>query len=219
MDVRSRERFVSLLTCAVGQLCKSGLTDSQLFVSRVDGLLGITLSNSEVFLINICECFYSTDNFGNPTQDHTFKISTKTAASLSLTQSNAPGRAGQATAAASTNKVQTISKQSTSDAAYFSKKPCTNPSLQSQSAGEAILRASNNSRLDFVQPLATTVDANTATYYDSALQNKDQLCTFIKVENNSNDGLQAINNFSGDCLQKLDELNFPSKEVCIFVYL
>lgn len=216
MDVRSRERFVSLLTCAVGQLCKSGLIDSELFVSRVDGLLGITLSNAEVFLINICECFHNTDGLENPTQDHTFKISTTTPASLSLTQSNMTGSARQSTSAASTNKAQTISKQTTDHVAYFSNKTCTDPSFQAQSAGEAILNISNNSQLEFVQPLATTVDANTATCYDSAMQNSDQTCTFIKVEKNSNDDLQMINNFSGDCSQELDELNFQSKEVNVY---
>lgn len=199
MDVRSRERFVSLLTCAVGQLCKSGLIDSELFISRVDGLLGITLSNTEVFLINICECFQSTDNVFNPTQDHTLKLSSITSASLCLTQRNATGEAGQAM----TNKVHVMSK-----------KPCRNPAFQTQSAEEASLNASSNSRLDFVQHLDATVDANTATYYeyDSSFEKKDQTSTFIKLEINSNEDFQAINNFSGDSLQKLDEPNFPSEE-------
>lgn len=62
-----RNRFVSLLTGSIGHLCKAGYSDSKQRVCRVDGLLGITLSTGEVFLVNICESFIDSANCGNST--------------------------------------------------------------------------------------------------------------------------------------------------------
>lgn len=63
--IMDRNRFVSLLTGSIGHLCKDGYFDSEQCVCRVDGLLGITLSTGEVFLINICESFIDSTNYGN----------------------------------------------------------------------------------------------------------------------------------------------------------
>ena len=60
MENRSeRERFISLLTGTISSLCNSGLigASASSTVSSIDGLLGITLSNNEVFLVKINENF------------------------------------------------------------------------------------------------------------------------------------------------------------------
>lgn len=55
MDSMHREKFISLLKDSVLTLCKNGLMDDHHGITRVEGLLGITMQNKEVFLVNIRE--------------------------------------------------------------------------------------------------------------------------------------------------------------------
>lgn len=54
MDAIHREKFISLLKDSVLALCKNGFIDAH-GITRVDGLLGITLKSREVLLVNIGE--------------------------------------------------------------------------------------------------------------------------------------------------------------------
>lgn len=55
MDSTHRDKFISLLKDSVLTLCKNGLMDDHHGITRVEGLLGITMQNKEVFLVNIRE--------------------------------------------------------------------------------------------------------------------------------------------------------------------
>ena len=56
----NRKRFIRLVKETIADICSGGLMGPCATVQRVDGLLGITLSTNEVFLINIGEQLRST---------------------------------------------------------------------------------------------------------------------------------------------------------------
>ena len=85
---RDRDRFIDLLTSAVKSMCKGGMLMNT--ITRVDGLLGITLDSGDVFLVNVREDFYNEDerntkdegigclgneNLGYPTAHHKTGVS------------------------------------------------------------------------------------------------------------------------------------------------
>lgn len=59
-----REKFISMLKDSILTLCKNGLMDDH-GITRVEGLLGVTLQNHEVFLINIQEELLPLREFSN----------------------------------------------------------------------------------------------------------------------------------------------------------
>jgi len=60
--VSDKDRFISILAGTISGICNRGLMGPSATVMRIDGLLGVTLSNNEVFLVNIREQFSTTQN-------------------------------------------------------------------------------------------------------------------------------------------------------------
>lgn len=67
LNSKEQERFSAILTSTIGSLCKIGMINST--VTRVDGLLGITLASNAVFLVKIQEQICETEGICSQSSD------------------------------------------------------------------------------------------------------------------------------------------------------
>lgn len=165
-----------MLTETVLHVCKGGFWDLQQHVSRIDGLLGITLSSGEVFLINICESFVDSVNSKNPTM----KTEVFDAAEISSDENVAPEMSN-------TDFVKQRIEYETSVLASV----CVASSPRTESGVEPDGNGTLSNCKLMLESLSSATNNNSIPTYDNA---QEGFTAFIKVES-SDDELQTPDAF------------------------